>query len=100
MQGCYCLSRLSTGQFWYQSSQAPLGFSSRNTPTLPFSNDLADVIRIFWGDAEIRVNGSGGDVLVSHTEKTEGRVRFCRIAAEGAFRCLNGCSHGHRTGVH
>ena len=60
-----------------------------HTPTLPFSNDLADVIRIFWGDAEIRVNGSGGDVLVSHTEKTEGRVRFCRIAAEGAFEGLS-----------
>ncbi|MBQ9263047.1 MAG: coproporphyrinogen dehydrogenase HemZ [Clostridia bacterium] len=55
------------------------------TPTLQFSNDLADVMRIFWGNIGLRVNESGGDVTVTHREWTEGSIRFCTMTAEGMY---------------
>lgn len=55
------------------------------TPTVQFSNDLADVVRIFLGNIELKVNEPGGDFIITHTERTEGEKRFCRMLAEGAF---------------
>ena len=39
------------------------------TPTPAFSNDLADVIRVFWGNIVLLVNEDGGEVTVVHREK-------------------------------
>ncbi len=55
------------------------------TPTPAFSNDLADVMRIFWGDIGLLVNESGGDVTVTHIEETEGNLRSCRMEMTGAY---------------
>lgn len=54
------------------------------TPTVPFANDLADVMRIFWGNIELKVNEPGGDVTVTHTEHIEDGVRICRVEMTGA----------------
>ena len=55
------------------------------TPTAGFANDLADVIRIFWGNIEIRVNEPGGEVTVRHRESVEAGVRRCVMTAEGLY---------------
>jgi oxygen-independent coproporphyrinogen-3 oxidase len=55
------------------------------TPTPQFANDLADVVRIFWGDAAFRVNESGGDVMIRHTESVQNGVRVCRMEMAGAY---------------
>ena len=55
------------------------------TPTPQFSNDLADVARIFWGSVDVRVNEPGGDVTVSHTEQVTQGVRACVIDMTGRF---------------
>ena len=55
------------------------------TPTAQFSNDLADVVRIFLGNIELKVNEPGGDFIITHTERLEGEKRFCRMKAEGAY---------------
>ena len=53
------------------------------TPTPQFANDLADVIRIFWGGVDVRVNEPGGDVTVSHTEQVTEGIRACVIEMTG-----------------
>ena len=63
------------------------------TPTPQFSNDLADVVRIFWGSVEVKVNEPGGDVTVSHTEWMEGNTRFCVMDMTGQF---SGHGEGNR----
>ncbi len=55
------------------------------TPTPQFANDLADVIRIFWGGAEMLVNQDGGDVTVVHTESVRDGVRFCTMEMSGQY---------------
>lgn len=55
------------------------------TPTPQFANDLADVVRIFWGGAQFRVNEPGGEITVSHTETEENGFRRCRIAMTGMY---------------
>ncbi|MBE5784036.1 MAG: coproporphyrinogen dehydrogenase HemZ [Clostridiales bacterium] len=55
------------------------------TPTEQFSNDLADVVRIFLGNIELKVNEPGGELTVTHTERVEGDMRFCRMTAAGAY---------------
>lgn len=52
--------------------------------TPQFANDLFDVVRIFWGGADCRTDGTDGDVTIRHTEKTENAVRTCRIEMTGA----------------
>ena len=54
------------------------------SPTPQFANDLFDVVRIFWGGADCRTDGTDGDVTIRHTEKTESAVRTCRIEMTGA----------------
>ena len=58
---------------------------SIETPTPQFSNDLADVVRIFWGDAAFRVNEPGGDVTIRHTENVQNGVRVCSMEMSGAY---------------
>ena len=58
---------------------------SIETPTPQFANDLADVVRIFWGDAAFRVNEPGGDVLIRHTETVQNGVRLCRMEMTGTY---------------
>ena len=53
------------------------------TPTPEFANDLADVIRVFWGNIEIRVNQDGGNVKVSHLENVTAGLRFCAVELTG-----------------
>ncbi|MBE5787667.1 MAG: coproporphyrinogen dehydrogenase HemZ [Clostridiales bacterium] len=55
------------------------------TPTVQFANDLADVIRIFLGNIELKINEDGGEICIRHTETAEETVRFCRMEATGAF---------------
>ena len=55
------------------------------TPTPQFANDLADVVRSFWGGAQFRVNEPGGEITVSHTETEENGIRRCRIAMTGMY---------------
>lgn len=55
------------------------------TPTLQFSNDLADVIRIFLGNIELRLNEEGGELIIRHTENVLEGKRFCRVEAEGVY---------------
>ena len=59
------------------------------TPTPQFANDLADVVRIFWGGARFRVNEPGGEITVTHTETEENGVRRCRVAMSGTS---SGCA--------
>ena len=54
------------------------------TPTPQFANDLADVVRIFWGGARFLVNEQGGEITVTHTETEENGIRRCRIMMTGA----------------
>ena len=55
------------------------------TPTVPFANDLADVIRVFWGSIELRINEPGGDVTVTHREEEGDGRRRCDIAMTGRY---------------
>ena len=55
------------------------------TPTPQFSNDLADVLRVFWGNITLKVNEGGGEVTVTHEEWLEGDGRFCRVRLSGLF---------------
>ena len=55
------------------------------TPTPAFSNDLADVMRVFWGGIELRVNEDGGDVTVIHREALRDGACRCRMEMTGAF---------------
>ena len=55
------------------------------TPTEPFANDLADVMRIFWGNIELRVNAAGGEVTVTHTETVSKGLRRCRMEVAGTY---------------
>ena len=55
------------------------------TPTPQFANDLADVVRIFWGDAAFLVNQPGGDVCLRHTEETAQGNRLCRMEMTGVY---------------
>lgn len=55
------------------------------TPTEQFSNDLADVVRIFLGNIDLKVNAPGGELTIEHTETVEGECRLCRIHASGAY---------------
>lgn len=64
------------------------------TPTPQFANDLSDVVRIFWGDADFLVNESGGDVTVRHIETAATGERSCRIEMTGAF-----AAQAQRTGA-
>ena len=54
------------------------------TPTPHFANDLADVVRIFWGGAQFRINEPGGEIVIAHTEREENGVRFCRVEMTGS----------------
>ncbi|MBR1584890.1 MAG: coproporphyrinogen dehydrogenase HemZ [Clostridia bacterium] len=53
------------------------------TPTAQFSNDLADVLRIFWGVIDLRVNQPGGRVTVTHREEMSGDERTCEMELTG-----------------
>ena len=53
------------------------------TPTERFSNDLADVMRIFLGNIDLKVNAPGGGVIIRHEEEIRENVRICRMTAEG-----------------
>ena len=55
------------------------------TPTVRFANDLADVMRIFWGDMALKINEPGGDVTVVHTEEVLDGVRVCRMEMTGRY---------------
>ena len=44
------------------------------TPTPQFANDLADVVRIFWGGAQFKVNEPGGEITVTHRPIPERRI--------------------------
>ena len=58
---------------------------SLHTPTVQFANDLADVIRIFLGNIELKINEPGGELTIMHTENVEGNTRLCRMEAAGAL---------------
>lgn len=53
------------------------------TPTPQFANDLADVVRVFWGGAAFLTNEPGGNVTVFHTESVRDGVRRCRVEMAG-----------------
>ncbi|MBR6186007.1 MAG: coproporphyrinogen dehydrogenase HemZ [Clostridia bacterium] len=55
------------------------------TPTPQFANDLADVVRIFWGNAAFLVNETGGGVTVRHTESAQNGLRACRMEMTGGY---------------
>lgn len=55
------------------------------TPTPQFSNDMADVIRIFFGNIDLRLNAPGGDLTLTHTETVSENQRRCRIVLSGAY---------------
>ena len=55
------------------------------TPTAQFSNDLADVVRVFLGNIELKVNEPGGELTITHTETVEKERRICRMAASGLY---------------
>lgn len=58
---------------------------SLTTPTAAFANDLADVMRIFWGALELKVNEPGGDVTVEHREEEAGGQRRCDMTMTGLY---------------
>ena len=53
------------------------------TPTPQFANDMADVVRVFFGNIDLRINESGGELALTHTESVAGDARQCRIEASG-----------------
>lgn len=55
------------------------------TDTLQFSNDLADVIRVFLGNITLQINKEGGELTIRHTEMLADGKRSCRITAEGLY---------------
>lgn len=55
------------------------------TPAPQFANDMADVVRVFFGNIELRVNAPGGDMALTHTETVSGETRTCRIEVSGAY---------------
>ena len=56
------------------------------TPTPAFANDLADVLRIFWSNIDLKLNAPGGSVTVTHRERVTDGVRLCSMTMEGAFQ--------------
>lgn len=55
------------------------------TPELRFANDMADVIRVFFGSIEVRLQTPGGDMALTHTEEIQNGLRRCRVALSGAY---------------
>ena len=53
------------------------------TPTPQFANDMADVVRVFFGNIDLRINESGGELALTHTESVAGDARQCCIEASG-----------------
>lgn len=56
------------------------------TPTPGFSNDIADVIRVFFGNIRLLEGEAGGDMTLTHTERTEGKNRICRVEISGKYQ--------------
>ena len=55
------------------------------TPVPAFSNDMADVVRIFLGNIQLRVNEPGGTLILRHEEAAAQGVRSCRVTASGVY---------------
>ena len=55
------------------------------TPEPRFANDMADVIRVFFGNIGVLLEAPGGDVTLTHTEEVTDGVRRCRIEFSGAY---------------
>ena len=55
------------------------------TPTPQFANDLADVVRIFWGNASFLINQEGGNVTVRHQEEIRDNFRICQMEMSGLY---------------
>ena len=43
------------------------------------SNDMAEVLRLFWGNIDLRVNEAGGDMALTHEEAFENGLRVVRV---------------------
>ena len=48
-----------------------------NAPAL--SNDMAEVLRLFYGNITLLVNKPGGDWTVTHEERIENNIRIVRV---------------------
>ena len=48
-----------------------------NAPAL--SNDMAEVLRLFYGNITLLVNEPGGDWTVTHEERIENNIRIVRV---------------------
>jgi coproporphyrinogen dehydrogenase HemZ len=53
------------------------------TVTPGFSDDIADVVRVFWKDACFTVGVPGGDVEITHTETLSGGILTCLVTMTG-----------------
>ena len=55
------------------------------TPTPQFANDLADVVRIFLGNIDFRLQAPEADLRIVHQETEENGLRRCQITASGVY---------------
>ncbi len=49
------------------------------TCTPQFANDIADMIRVFYGSITLLQDQPGGDLTFVHTEAVEGAIRTCEV---------------------
>ena len=49
------------------------------TNALALSNDMAEVLRLFYGNITLLVNEPGGDWTITHEERIENNIRIVRV---------------------
>ncbi|MBR6754224.1 MAG: hypothetical protein IKM05_09375, partial [Clostridia bacterium] len=55
------------------------------TPAPQFSNDVADIVRVFLGKITLFINEDGGETVIRHQEKETADGILCRVSLNGAY---------------
>ena len=55
------------------------------TPAPQFSNDVADIVRVFFGKITLFINEEGGEIIIRHQEETTPDGVLCRVSLNAQF---------------
>ncbi len=56
------------------------------TPAPQFSNDVADIVRVFLGKISLFINEEGGEIVIRHTETQTPEGVLCRVSLNDIAR--------------
>ena len=55
------------------------------TPAPQFSNDVADIVRVFLGKITLFINEEGGETVIRHQEEETAKGILCRVSLNDAY---------------